>query len=332
MSNQNMISVGVMGYNQEKFVRQTMDCILAQQCNYAFEIVIGDDCSTDNTRTILEEYQRKYPHIIKLLPREPNKGILRNFRSVMEACTGKYVSFCHCDDFWHDPFKLEKEVNFLENNPEYGFIHTDADVLFHNKHKTIHAFHAAEGKPMPEGDVFEDLLLGKFFVFTGSACFSKEVITRYVNFDEFEKADFMYEDLPTWLELARNVKFKYLPDSTMTYRVMQNSHSNPKEKAKRYILMDAHHKMKMHFIKKYNLGKNKEEAFELQYHQMRFNVAYNQNNFKEANKSFQYLKGHKQAGMKLMLKNTLLRFPVVQTSIKKLKKIYTGDKEFYNQG
>jgi glycosyltransferase involved in cell wall biosynthesis len=326
-----MISIGVMAYNQEKYARQTMDCILAQQCNYTFEIVIGDDASTDGTRAILEEYQKKYPHIIRLLPRGPNKGILRNFRAVMEACTGKYISFCHCDDFWHDPLKLEKQVSFLENNPEYGFIHTDADVYFQNKNKTVPSFHASEGKSIPEGDVFKELLTGKFFIFTGSACYSKEVVEKYVNFNEFEKADFLYEDLPTWLELAKNVKFKYLSDSTMTYRQITNSHSNPTQLARKYVLMDAHYKMKTYFIRKYNLGKRAESEFELEYHQMRFNVAYNQNNYKEASKSYQYLKNHHQAGMKLMLKNTLLRFPAVQTSLKKISKLYKR-KEFYNHG
>jgi glycosyltransferase involved in cell wall biosynthesis len=331
MSNKPLVSIGVMAYNQEKYARQTMECILAQQCNFTFEIVIGDDASTDGTRRILEEFQRQYPHIIKLLPKGPNKGILRNFRAVIEACSGKYISFCHCDDFWHNPLKLEKQVNFLQKNPDYGFVHTDADVFFQNKHKTVPSFHASEGKPIPEGDVFNELLTGKFFIFTGSACYPKEVIDKYVSFDEFEKADFMYEDLPTWLELAKNVKFKYLPDSTMTYRVIENSHSNPTQLARKYVLMDAHHKMKAHFIKKYKLGEKTELEFELQYHLMRFNVAYNQNNYKEANKSFQYLKNHNQADMKMKLKNTLLRFPVVQTSLKKISKLYSR-KEFYNHG
>ena len=68
-----MISVGVMGYNQEQYVRQTMDCILAQQCSYPFEIVVGDDASTDNTRAILEEYRQKHPDIIRLLPKAPTR-------------------------------------------------------------------------------------------------------------------------------------------------------------------------------------------------------------------------------------------------------------------
>ena len=109
-----MISVGVMGYNQESFVREAMDSILAQQCSYPFEIVIGDDASTDNTRAILEEYQQKHPDIIRLLPKAPNKGVLKNYASVIKACTGKYIAFCHCDDYWHDPLKLQKQVDFLK--------------------------------------------------------------------------------------------------------------------------------------------------------------------------------------------------------------------------
>lgn len=324
-----MISVGVMAYNQEKFVRQTMDCILAQQCNFSFEIVIGDDDSSDNTRPILEEYQRKYPHIIKLLPKGPNKGILRNFRAVMEACTGKYISFCHCDDFWHDPFKLEKQVSFLENNPDYGFVHTDANVLFENSRITMPSYHAKEQKPMPEGMVFAELLTSKFFIFTGSACYPKAVIEKYVDFNEFEKEDFLYEDLPTWLELAKHVRFKYLPDATLTYRVMENSHSNPKQVARKFFLLEAHHKMKKHFVRKYNVDTTTALEFELKYHEIKFNMAYNLGDYREAEDSFRFFKNHNLAGKKLWLKKTLLSFPFAHKSLKKIKKLYKPKTSVY---
>lgn len=321
-----IISVGVMAYNQEKYVRQAMDSILAQQCHYSFEIVIGDDASKDNTRAILLEYQRKYPHIIKVLPEGPNKGVLKNFRAVVEACSGKYIAFCHCDDFWHDPLKLEKQVSFLESHPGYGLVHTDANVYFEKTDTIDVASHKKYGEHIPEGDVFEDIVTGKFFIYTCSACYRKADVDQYISFDEFENNDFMYEDLPTWLELSKHVKFKYLDEPTMTYRVVQNSHSHPKQKARKFELMRGHHHMKMHFIKKYKVSPETELAFKLKFHHDKFNIAYNLGNYPEADESFRFLQQHHETDMKMKVKRTVLRFPMVRESLKKIKKVYGAKK------
>ncbi|MEO8404385.1 MAG: glycosyltransferase, partial [Chitinophagaceae bacterium] len=322
-----LISIGVMAYNQEKFVRQTMDCILAQQCHYPFEIIIGDDASTDNTRKVLLEYQRKFPNIIKLLPEAPNKGVLKNFRSVIEACTGKYIAFCHCDDYWHDPMKLEKQISFLESNPDIGLVHTDANVFFEKSNVTEPAFHRSHNEVIPDGDVFTAILTGKFFIFTGSACYRKAAVDQYIDFDEFENSGFMYEDLPSWLELSKHVKFKYLDDAMMTYRVVENSHSHPRHKARKFVLMQGHYQMKKHFIDKYNVDKKTALEFELNFHRDKFNIAYNLDNYKEADDSFRFLQQQHQAGMKMRLKRTLLRFPFIHQSLKKLKKAYKPKKQ-----
>lgn len=318
-----MISVGVMAYNQEQYVRQTMDCILAQQCSYPFEIVIGDDGSADNTRGILEEYQQQHPDIIRILPKAPNKGILKNYSDIIKACAGKYIAFCHCDDLWHDPLKLQKQVSFLESNPDYGMIHTNANVYLETSDKTILDFNNTNQPNIPSGDVFEAFLTSQFFIFTVTACFTKEAIEKYVDFDEFIKADFMYEDLPTWLALSRNVKVKYLNDSTSTYRVIQNSHSHPKEVNRKFVLLEAHYKMKMHFIKKYKLGEKLERDFEISHHIKKFELGYKLNNYAEAKESFNYLKSQHQAGLKMTLKKVLLGIPPLYKSVKGIKKMYT---------
>ncbi len=173
-----------------------MDSILAQQCSYPFEIVIGDDDSADNTRAILEEYQEKHPEIIRLLPKASNKGVLRNYADVVKACSGKYIAFCHCDDYWHDALKLQKQVDFLENNPGYGLVHTDADFYLEKSNSTIYSYHAKTHPDMPEGDVFEALIQGRFSITTPTALYSKAAMDKYVDFTEFEKAAFYMKICP----------------------------------------------------------------------------------------------------------------------------------------
>jgi glycosyltransferase involved in cell wall biosynthesis len=324
MSNRStyMISVGVMGYNQENYVRQTMDCILAQKCSYPFEIVIGDDASTDTTRAILEEYQQQHPGMIRLLPKAPNKGVLRNYADVVKACAGKYIAFCHCDDYWHDPLKLQKQVDFLENNPGYGLIHTDADFYLENTGSTLHSYHGKVHPNMPEGEVFESLLQGKFSIVTPTALYTKEAMDKFVDFDEFEKAGFLYEDLPTWLALSRHVKVKFLKDSTSTYRVIDNSHSHPKSGERKLFLLQGHYNMKMHFIKKYQVATDVQRKFEIQYNHIKFTLAYKWGKYTEGLEAFKYLKAQDSVNLKMRLKLLFLQLPFLRKALKNIKRLY----------
>ena len=100
-----LVSVFVVTYNQEKYIRQCLDSILMQKVNFDYEIVIGEDSGTDNTLSICEEYARKYPQI-RLLPKTSHLGIAGNWKRVLSECQGKYVAMCEGDDYWCDPLKL----------------------------------------------------------------------------------------------------------------------------------------------------------------------------------------------------------------------------------
>lgn len=119
-SNDIVVSIGMIAYNHEQFIEQALDSILSQSVDFKFEIVIGEDCSTDNTRKICLTYQEKYPEKIKLLLPDVNVGMTTNFVNTLLACEGKYTAFCEGDDYWTDPYKLQKQVDFLENNPTYN--------------------------------------------------------------------------------------------------------------------------------------------------------------------------------------------------------------------
>jgi glycosyltransferase involved in cell wall biosynthesis len=317
-----MISVGVMGYNQEKYVRQAMDHILAQQCSYPFEIVISDDASSDNTRNILEEYQQKHPGIIRILPKAPNKGVLRNYADVVKACKGKYIAFCHCDDYWHDPLKLQKQVDFMESNPDYGLIHTDADFYLEKSNSTLYAYHAKTHPNMPEGNVFEALLTGRFSIITATALYTKAAMDKWVDFNEFENAGFLYEDLPTWLELSSHVKVKFLKDSTATYRVIEDSHSHPKNGDRKLYLLQGHYNMKKHFIKKYSVAADIDKSFEVKFNKQKFELAYKWNKYQEAGQAYDILKKEGLITFKLGLKMLFLRVPFFHKTVKGIKRIY----------
>ncbi len=132
---QPLVSVRVVTYNQEKYLAQCLEGILMQRTDFPFEIIIGEDCSTDRTRAIVVAYQQKYPEKIKALLQPQNLGGGHNNLQVQQACQGKYHAMCEGDDYWIDPLKLQKQVDFMEAHP-------DISLCFHNAF-TLDEFHAA---------------------------------------------------------------------------------------------------------------------------------------------------------------------------------------------
>ncbi|WP_346711994.1 glycosyltransferase [Phocaeicola plebeius] len=116
-----MVSIHCLAYNHEKTIRQTLESFVMQKTTFQFEAIIHDDASTDNTASIIQEYTEKYPNIIKPIFEKENQyskhdGSLT--RIMYEACTGKYIAYCEGDDYWTDPLKLQKQVDYLESHPE----------------------------------------------------------------------------------------------------------------------------------------------------------------------------------------------------------------------
>lgn len=115
------VSVFMITYNHEKYISQAIEGVLMQQTSFKYEIVIGEDCSTDSTREIVVSYKKKYSDRIKLLLHDVNIGAINNHIVTFNACNGKYIAFCEGDDYWTDPYKLQKQVDFLEKNPKANF-------------------------------------------------------------------------------------------------------------------------------------------------------------------------------------------------------------------
>ncbi len=124
-----LVSICSTTYNREKYIAQAIESWLMQKVNFTFEIVISDDCSTDNTVQIIEEYIAKYPEIkFKLLKAKKNQGFVKNSVKVYESAEGKYIAQCDGDDYWIDEKKLQKQVDFLENNPDYVMCFTNSYI------------------------------------------------------------------------------------------------------------------------------------------------------------------------------------------------------------
>ena len=136
-NNRPLVSICSLAYNHAPYIRQCLESFLMQKSNFKYEIIIHDDASTDGTAEIIKEYADKYPDLIKPIYQKENqysKGVRGIFaRFVFPKAKGKYIAMCEGDDYWTDPFKLQKQVDFLEKNPGYSMCFHFYDKYLQNK-------------------------------------------------------------------------------------------------------------------------------------------------------------------------------------------------------
>ncbi len=127
-----LVSVAMITYNHARFIRAGIEGVVRQQTSFPFELVIGEDCSTDETRAIVLEYQQRYPQIIRVLVSDANVGATSNALRTLIRCRGKYLAHCEGDDYWCDPEKLALQAEVLERRPEVGLVYTDGIMKLHD--------------------------------------------------------------------------------------------------------------------------------------------------------------------------------------------------------
>lgn len=124
-------------YNQETYISEAIESVLHQETNFRYQLYIGEDCSTDNTRNICMQYKERYPDKINLVLNTEN-NINKNLLNTYLACFNsgcKYVALLEGDDFWTDPYKIQKQVEFLECHPEYTMCFTNSAIV--DEHNNI---------------------------------------------------------------------------------------------------------------------------------------------------------------------------------------------------
>jgi glycosyltransferase involved in cell wall biosynthesis len=158
------VSISLITYNHEKYIRQSVESILMQEVNFDYEIVIGEDCSTDHTRDILLELQSKHPDKIRLLLPEKNLGMVKNFATLIEASQGQYIAMLDGDDYWTSPHKLQKQVDFLDSHPECAICFHNMSAFYEDKSQAPYLLCAANQK---EFSTLEDIFKFDFMPSSG---------------------------------------------------------------------------------------------------------------------------------------------------------------------
>jgi glycosyltransferase involved in cell wall biosynthesis len=255
-----LVSVPMLTYNHEKYIAQAIESVLKQKTDFPIELVIGEDGSTDGTRAIVESYAQSYPEQIKIVTSAANVGALANNIRTTKACNGKYLAILEGDDYWHDESKLQKQVDFLEKNLEYGLAHSEVNHWHEESRTLVENFNAINKLDIPEGNIYEDLLDPlKYIIKTPTALFRKDLFDQYVDYEIIREKGWVVADLFTWLSLSRFTKVKYFPEAMATYRVLKESSSNTEDFLRKLKLHKSVYEIRLYFIKKYGCPKKLEE-------------------------------------------------------------------------
>src|SRR5665213_148381 len=146
------VSVCTITYNHERYLEQAVESVAMQQTTFPFEMVIGEDCSTDRTREVAQACLRKYPRLVRLITREKNVGAQANFVENLRACGGSYVALLEGDDYWTDPYKLQRQADFLDVHPEYVG-HSYNAMIFEERSGDSRSFGLADARAYGLGDL-----------------------------------------------------------------------------------------------------------------------------------------------------------------------------------
>lgn len=203
-----MVSVCMITYGHERYILQALISILNQKCDFDFEIILSNDCSPDNTDSIVLEFinEENLSHKIKYFKHEQNLGITPNFVFALQRCKAKYIAVCEGDDYWTDPLKLQKQVDFLEQNNNSSGVATNSLVKYEGSSKE----HLFKKKLKPELQI-NDLLESRHF-HTATFLFRK---TAFKN--DFPK-QVLSADRTLFLLVSCFGSIKLLDDVTAVYR------------------------------------------------------------------------------------------------------------------
>lgn len=225
-SNPILVSICMVTYNHDKYIQQAIEGVLMQKAISSFELIISDDYSLDKTRSICKKYQSLYPEVIKLRLMEKNVGFMFNFIETLSLSRGKYIAVCEGDDYWTDPYKLQKQVSVLEEKEEYGLIYSRA--LIYDNYKQSYR-RKKLGRPISKKG-----LLFWNPVPTLTTVFRKDLYDKFVFEVNPAQRNWRMADYPCWLWFYFNSKMFYLPEVTGVYRLLEESASHTQNKNKRY--------------------------------------------------------------------------------------------------
>ena len=237
-----MISVILCTYNQEKYIAEAIESALMQVCDESFEILIGDDCSTDNTGKIAADYQSRFPEIVRVIRPEKNGGASQNIVRLVSEAQGEFISICDGDDYWLRNDVLQKQLDVFLANPDVGMICAKAKCYIQDM-GTYQGFLGYAG-----AENLMTMLRDNRDVAAPPIAFRRDLMLRCIADSKWYIDQNWFYDSVMAYWFAYNSKIKFLDDELAAYRVLNNSacHADSPEKEAEYAR--RYFAVKWHFI------------------------------------------------------------------------------------
>lgn len=296
---QPLVSVSCITYNHEPYIRDAFNGFLMQETSFPFEVLVHDDASKDKTADIIREYEARYPKIIKPIYQAVNQysqgiNVSKNFQ--YPRIKGKYIALCEGDDYWIDPKKLQIQINFLEENQEYGMVHTDRDVLYVKtgiKISNKNSVYNYNKKYATYSNPFWGILTGDYLISTCTVVARKDLFISTSDDDIILNPENIQGDLARWLSISNITKIKYLPQSTAVYRKNLGSLSEPILRSKQIEYQESSKRIRLEYAQKYQVPLFVMRKVEDMYNDVMVTKGYHLNDKQIVNESFKRIHNKK---------------------------------------
>jgi len=328
-----LVSVLMITYNHEAHIAKAIECVLRQKTDFPFELVIGEDCSTDGTRQIVFDYQAKHPEIVRVITSEQNVGAGENCRRTQAACRAKYLAYCEGDDFWQREDKLQIQVSYLESHPECGLVCSDRDVHYVVSGRTVPSFNRYRKRLVPENPSIADFVQGVQGLDCGAVPTCTVVLRREL-LEQIVAADprlhgggtFLMGDTQKWAEISHISGLHYIDESLATQNALPESASRSRDwrKTSRFLVSVA--EMFLYLCEKYSLPKEMSARHEWNWCRYSFEQAFLDRNLALADQVLQ--RGYRLSAKEFVkyhsMKNSLLH-DVVKRALSLRQRLISGN-------
>lgn len=274
MKDKPLVSISCITYNHAPYIRQCLEGFIMQKTNFAYEILIHDDASTDSTSDIIREYENKYPDIIKPIYETENqyqKGVpIGSAVWNVPRAQGKYIALCEGDDYWTDPNKLQKQVDYMEQHSEIDLCCTASQQYVQKTGKFI----GHGGTNLCEK--YDTCIMGYNDIFTATTLIRTDSFRKcYAELKSFLSQDLII-DTAYWYWFAYYNKVKYFDEETAVYRILENSACHTTDNTKAVWNQWRFLRLKLSFLIKYPLKENQEQVKKSIFEEIEKHVQYAQ--------------------------------------------------------
>lgn len=220
-----LVSVLMITYSHADYLADAIEGVVSQQCDFPFELIIGEDASPDGALQIALSYQERYPDVIRVIHSARNVGMNANGLRIFERARGKYVSYCEGDDFWCARDKLARQVALIEADSDVGIVHSDWTKAMLQNGRWVYDLHESVHRRVPnrllEGDIFPTWHFPKILR-TCTILLRKATVQALMD-SSLVEGNYMFGDTILSAFVTSQWKVAYLPEVAAVYRISPNS-------------------------------------------------------------------------------------------------------------